>query len=140
MSFFLVSFSFLLSLLFLLANVIGAWGYINFPRKSIIIRPLILSTDAIPFRQRCHLEGIPGSNWGWTPVGSHFLKTVSFPTVIQSLGARLPVFSFLTCIELCHPPKNYMLKPSPASISECDCIWREVKSESVHCFVVSDSL
>jgi len=37
-----------LSLLFLQAKVIGAWGYINFPRKSIIIRPLILSTDAIP--------------------------------------------------------------------------------------------
>ena len=67
-SFFLVSFSFLLSLLFLQAKVIGAWRYIDFPHKPIIIRPLILSTDAIPFRQRRHPEGIPGSNQGWTPV------------------------------------------------------------------------
>ena len=47
-SFFLISFSFLLSLLFLQAKVIGVWGYTDFPSKPSIIRPLILSTDAIP--------------------------------------------------------------------------------------------
>ena len=61
--------SFLLSLLFPQAKVIGAWGYTDFPRKPIIIRPLILSTDAIPLNRRSrHPEGIPGSNQGWTPV------------------------------------------------------------------------
>jgi len=61
--------SFLLSLLFPQAKVIGAWGYTDFPRKPIIIRPLILSTDAIPLnRQSRHPEGTPGSNQGWTPV------------------------------------------------------------------------
>ena len=93
MPFFLVSFSLLLSLLFLQAKVIGAWGYIDFPRKPIIIRPLILSTDAIPLNcWRHHPEGIPGSNRGWAPVTEpvhHTIKLLSLYVTLLNCWAHM---------------------------------------------------
>ena len=104
--FFLVSFSFLLSLLFLQAKVIGTWGYIDFPRKPIIIRALILSTDAIPLnRQRRHPEGIPGSNRGWTPVVFTTFFNLSLNFAIRSSWSgpqSAPALVFADCIELLH--------------------------------------
>ena len=84
---FFLSFSFFPSLFFFQDDFLEHRSFTGFLYKPRKIKPLSLPFY-FPYRRRHHPEGIPGSCWGWTPAGCHFLlqcmKVKSESEVAQS--------------------------------------------------------
>ena len=75
----------------------GVTNFIDFPCKPVINETLKCLSLCYFFRQPCPPEGIPGSNWGWTP-GLSFKDFVNYNSVFLPHTCPQEVFASGICL------------------------------------------
>ena len=75
----------------------GVTNFIDFPCKPVINEPLKCLSLCYSFHQPCPPEGIPGSNWGWTP-GLSFKDFVNYNSVFLPHTCPQEVFASGICL------------------------------------------